>query len=508
MPAIAQSTEILTGPPADATSTLYTRNSYGLYYLSALGMIDNFEYYGMAQDLYQKGNDVFLKNPIGSFLVGETWIKGTKTSTGLEFQLPQPIYQQMNENTGKMETFYVDLFYYNPSTGEYERDDEVGRTYNLDLQPNGQYKFDYWNYFSQSTMFGTTYYTERCLGLVEGSTGDWMLYSELTCRLIPFDSTPVEAPADLTTKTYQFTYDNNGHLVNIGTKGNEIYIQGMLEAQPDRWLKGTVDGNKAKIPSKQYLGIADGQTIFISGAENIGTEYAPEPKGTDYLTLVYDEATDTWSPEELVWLCNSIEFDDTYALFLKSEIRPLPKVLSRTPMAPVIDSWMNYDKILEMGNVKVTISALNVNGDVLDPERLEYALYIDEDLYWMDPADYNYLNEEMAWIPYNYSDFWDILVYPRGLRTVYFYATVDKILEVQTRYKDDEGNYHYSRKGQVVTPGNENMLNGVATVENDINGVATYYDATGRRVNADHKGITFRVTRTNDGKVKTTKEMH
>lgn len=500
--ATAQNTFVT--PPADAKSTLYCRNSLDLMFTN-LGTIDNFEYYGYAQELLEDGDDVYLKNPIACFAgFQEYYIKGKKTATGLEFPLPQEVFT--TDNNGTQYTFMVDMYYYDPSTGDYFIDNMEPRSYDLELQPNGSYKFDYLGYHSVNTMWGTTFYTDRYLGLVEKGSNDWVGYSELTCRLIPFDSADIAVPSDMETKEYQFIYDVNGHKVKIGTTDSEIYIQGLNDTDPTRWIKGSFDGKTALIPSGQYTGIAAGQTIFITGAENIGTDENPIPENTANVELSYDAENDVWTAENLIRLCNSPELDETTGLFLSSIFRPVPATFSPVPAQPefVPGTFMNWSQSMEMGYVRVQLSSLNVDGDVLPTDRLSYAFFIDDELYWLDPADFTQIDEEMAWIPFDYTDYWDIHIFPRGLRLFYFYAQVEDTFAVQMRYQDEEGNYHYSSKYTINADGQHLGVNGVAADADVVS--EQLYDISGRAVSKDHKGMVIRMQKMADGTVKALKQ--
>lgn len=485
---------VITAPPANAKKTTYCRNSIGLQLSILIAEPENFEAYGWACDLYEDGNTVYMANPLCSYPM-DTYTKGTKTDKGISFPMPQPIYHY--EQNGKQETFTVDLYMFDNTQGGYVPDRTPNRTFDLELQESGDYKFDYVGVHTDSSMMGTYYYTDYCLGLTEGSTSDYLGISELTLRLIPFDNTMVQAPADLATEQYQFTYGYSGHYVNIGIKGEDIYIQGMNEYQPENWVKGTIKDNVASFPSMQYLGVADGLTVFFSGAEKNGEDTV----GTDTLVMDYDPKSNTYSPRQLIWLTSTPEKDETFVLYESPEFKPVPEKLDPNICAPIINSVMNYDKTLEFGRIKFHLNGLNKVGDVLPSDRISYAAYIDEEIYTLDPADYTRLSEEMEWIPYSFTDNWDILVYDRGERTLYFYAEAEDVVGIQARYLDDNGELHYS-------PVANYYLEGSAVEKVEDNAVIvseTNYDIMGRPVSNTYQGLSIRVLKMSDGTTRSIK---
>lgn len=506
-PAFAQAADqVITAPPAGATKTLFSRNSVGLQ-MDMFAGFDNFELYGWAQEIYEDGDDVYMANPVCPFLY-DTYIKGKKTALGYSFPMPQPIYYY--DQNGTQEMFLVDMFYLDPTDGEYFRDTTEGRSYDLEKQANGQYKFDYLGFHVQSSSWGSYYFTDRLLGVCESSTGEWLGFSELTCRLIPFDSTLLTPPANLATKQYQFTYGVNGCMVELGFDGDDAYLKGILSEQPETWIKGKKNGNNVTFPSGQYIGIADGLTIFFAGAQIQEGEYGDQTAVvSDSFTMTYDAASDSYASDEAIQLCAGPELDEEYVTFYACEFRPVPENVNPTPSAPQFVDFMNFDNDLEFGRIRFSIVGLNAEGDVLNWDRLSYALFIDDEIYSLDPADYTRLEDEMIWVPADFADNWDILVYPQGVRSVYFYANVEDNIAVQVRYLDDNGVFHYSKKLVVNADGSLGEDDAVKSLfnSNDIVG-RERVDLLGRRSAKDAKGFGIDICRMADGTYRAVKSVN
>lgn len=483
--------DVILTPPAEATSTIYSRNSVGLQ-MDMFSRFENFELYGWAQDVRFDGDDVYLQNPICPFLY-DSWIKGKKTALGLEFPMPQPIYYFDEE--GKEQLFMVDLFYYDPAEGVYERDTEQGRSYVLEDQGNGQYKFDYLGLINDNGIF----YTYRTLSVCEDN-GYWMGFSELSCRLIPFDNTMVTPPAGLQVETMQLNYVTNGYYVNVARDGQDLYVQGLLETNPTAWAKGTFNEAGTEVSfSSQYLGVADGLTIFMTGAK-YGGQTGQQLVPVDSFTLTYDESENSYTGS-MLWFCAGPELDEDYTLYEKLKITPRNPDPDPTPGMVTVQSWFNFDDVLEFGYVKFNLNGLNAEGDVLGWDNLSYALFIDGDIYTLDPADYSRLPEEMEWIPANFTDRWDILAFDRGLRSVYFYAEVQNSLAIQQRYLAEDGTLHYGEKAYAY-----GESDGVDAIGEDLRIVGEEnYDLLGRRTEADAFGPKVRILRLSDGSLKATK---
>ncbi len=114
------------------------------------------------------------------------------------------------------------------------------------------------------------------------------------------DTTPVTAPEGLQTETYhasgmsflemaQVNYD-----VQIGFDGNDVYLQGILRAIPEAWIKGVKNGNEIVFATGQYLGetelfdMYDGSSL---GKFPVWFEYTEDFEGYQDMTLVVNPET-------------------------------------------------------------------------------------------------------------------------------------------------------------------------------------------------------------------------
>ena len=88
------------------------------------------------------------------------------------------------------------------------------------------------------------------------------------------NATPTEAPAGLDTETYIYkglSYVDMGSVtynVQVGFDGNDVYIQGLLRALPQGWIKGVKNGNQITFAMGQCLG--ETEVIDAQTKENLG----------------------------------------------------------------------------------------------------------------------------------------------------------------------------------------------------------------------------------------------
>lgn len=99
----------------------------------------------------------------------------------------------------------------------------------------------------------------------------------------------VTLPDGLTPKQYELGCLVAAHPehVQVAQDGKDLYVQGLCAALPEAWIKGSIEGNTASFPSKQYLGLlqdADGLStdLFFFGTDDqmvvqpLTVEYIPE----------------------------------------------------------------------------------------------------------------------------------------------------------------------------------------------------------------------------------------
>ena len=330
---------------------------------------------------------------------------------------------------------------------------------------------------------------------------------------VPEVLVPVEIPEGLVTEVYSFTgtdyFDSQSagspvtvaKNVNVGFDGDDVYIQGISDALPEAWMKGTLDGNVLTIPAGQYVGNNGSYDFWTVGFIN-GT-------GVSNYTMEYDAETSTLTNK------SADEYFGTTTVkgssrnlsdfFYAITIKKLTEKVA-TPATPSI----NTIAYTYYGNeVDFNVPAIDVDGDGLVTDKLSYKLYYDagdgeakEITFTTDL--YEAISEDMTVIPYGFSDVteehpngWDfyasalylnmdISSWARiGIQSIYagggetktseigWYniiypqtITLPEGAEVATyvfkgEYIADSGNEEFSREAQVAFVGNDVYISGI-----------------------------------------------
>ena len=226
---------------------------------------------------------------------------------------------------------------------------------------------------------------------------------------------PVEIPEGLATEVYSFTatdyFDTQSagspvtvaKNVLVGFDGDDVYIQGISDALPQAWMKGTLDGDVLTIPAGQYVGNNGSYDIWTIGFIN-GT-------GVSDYTMEYDVETSTLtnkSADEFFGTTtvkgSSMNLSDFfYAITIKKLTEK-----AATPATPSVDhmAFSAYGDFIEFN-----LPAIDVDGDGLVTSKFSYKFYYDEGdgeakevTFVADPEIYKYLTEDMTVIPYGFLD--------------------------------------------------------------------------------------------------------
>lgn len=217
---------------------------------------------------------------------------------------------------------------------------------------------------------------------------------------LDYTTTAVEVPENLETAPYSFkgtdTYYNEEATfeVQVGFDGNNVYFQGLSQYVPEAWVMGKLVDGKVTIPN-WYLGVyesffGDYEMVF-SGAE-----------------FTYDAEADVFTSEEgYQTIADGSYAMDEYANVTLTKINEV----AATPADPSVVRF----RLLETSypNVYFNIPVEDVDGNPLLADKLSYVVMIvdadDVEQPLTLAADlYDYLDEDMTEIPYNFTDNYDI----------------------------------------------------------------------------------------------------
>lgn len=303
----------------------------------------------------------------------------------------------------------------------------------------------------------------------------------------------VTPPAGAEQMLYNFqghdTYTNKDKAfeVFVVIDNADIYIKGLSEYLTDGWVKGTIAEGTATFPA-----------AYMGTFEFWGDEYA----------LDFDGATFTVNDDASV-----LTAADGYTTSVEGEIldefinvtltKALPEIA--TPATPTITNFTedNYGHYLEM-----TIPTTDVDGNEIFASLLSYQILVDrggeQSVYEFTTDAYEFLEENMTVVPYNFTDYYDIDV---AGKQVYIYGDdIDQwtAIGVKSIYTVGDKSRE-SRESEIFWyPLNTTAIDAIST-----SNVAetTYYDLQGRKVDANATGLLIKQMRMQDGTTRAVKVM-
>ncbi|MBR2146617.1 MAG: hypothetical protein IJ925_04210 [Muribaculaceae bacterium] len=275
--------------------------------------------------------------------------------------------------------------------------------------------------------------------------------------------------------------------VFVVVDNNDIYIKGLSEYLTDGWVKGTIADDVATFPAA-YMGVfefwGDQYELNFDGAEFTMNDDASVLTAADgYTTSVEGELLD--------------EFINVTLTKVQPEIA--------TPATPTITNFTEDD----YGHyVLMTIPATDVDGNEIFAALLSYQLLIDrngeQSVYEFTTDNYEFLEENMTVVPYNFTDYYDIDV---AGKQVYLYGDIDEwnAIGVKSIYTVGDKSRE-TRESEIfwyqLKPTAIDAVGTTGVVE------TSYYDLQGRRVDARATGLLIKKVEMSDGSKKVTKELY
>ncbi len=309
----------------------------------------------------------------------------------------------------------------------------------------------------------------------------------------------VKAEGDIVTPpagAEQMLYNFQGHdtyvdkdktfEVFVVIDNNDIYVKGLSEYLTDGWVKGTIDDGVATFPS-----------AFMGIFEFWGDAYELNFDGATF--TVNDDASVLTAPDGYTTSVEGEILDEFINVTLTKAVAEIA-----TPATPTITEFTEDD----YGHyVKMTIPAKDVDGNDIFAALLSYQLLVDrngeQSVYEFTTDNYEFIEENMTVIPYNFTDYYDIDV---AGKQVYIYGDIDEwsAIGVKSIYTVGDKSRE-TRESEIfwyqLKP---TAINGIST--NDV--VETsYYDLQGRKVDASATGLLIKQMRMQDGTTRAVKVM-
>ncbi len=303
----------------------------------------------------------------------------------------------------------------------------------------------------------------------------------------------VTPPADAEQMLYNFqghdTYvdKDKAFEVFVVIDNNDVYVKGLSEYLTDGWVKGTIADGVATFPAA-YMGIFE----FWGDAYELNFDGA--------VFTVNDDASVLTAPDGYTTSVEGEVLDEFINVTLTKAVAEIA-----TPATPTITEFTEDD----YGHyVKMTIPAKDVDGNDIFAALLSYQLLIDrngeQSVYEFTTDNYEFIEENMTVVPYNFTDYYDIDV---AGKQVYIYGDdidqwtaigVKSIYTVggKSRETRESEIFWYPLKPTAISEVNTNNV-----VETN------YYDMQGRKVDANATGLLIKQMRMQDGTTRAVKVM-
>ena len=338
--------------------------------------------------------------------------------------------------------------------------------------------------------------------------GDWALTIEpLGEQLITPPSTAVKAQYIVSSKS-----DPSPRIVEAMTDNNDIYIKGLFKAEKlaNVWVKLTKQGDKAVMPTNQYLGITK-KTDFKkydsdkSDYHTFAAAFENETKAAENLEFSIDATGKLTTSKILRTSLGRASNDNiTGEYYIESyeglTLTPYAQKEVGAPATPeyfYFTSTPNYDNTSNEIKLAFYVKNADVNGNILDPEKMYYNVYVNDSTepfkFKKSASQYNYMHEEeMTNIPFNYKDKnnYDFKV-SDNIRILHFYDNSITTAKVVMVYEADGKKYSSEPLVASLPPtGIESANFNKATTEK-------YYTIDGRQIQKLQKGLN--IVKSSDG---------
>ncbi len=488
---------------ANNTPTLITKQPKGTLYKDLYGFARGFyvfygtAYYdltdGVTKDVViDNDNNFYIKDPISNVSFN-TWIKGHKAQGDtIEVQLPQAINKVTDEDTGESAYMYLYKMVLDQQNSTYVPD-KSSQIMKFVWRNDSLIKVD-----------------DDLLGLAL-EDGSWQGYGDDVITMNVMKLKP-EAPQNPNAaENYQMHYDisidKDDRVVKVAIEGNNFYLGNLSKECPSNWAKGHIEGNKVIFDAYSYMGIDStnrAHTFLVpAGYKDIYYEYINQHQDSiffrDKVIFDYDAANKTLTTDSGFVVNRGIDDIKVIAKYFSPTLKPWTETVG-APLDPVFTAFEPYDKKYGYGSFSYQLSKYDSEGHLLNPDKLYYNVYFDDEKITFYPDEYKMIPNDMTDVPYSYIDSWDF--YMNGItRKLYFYCTGLEKVGLQSFYLD--GDKKYASK-LVFFDANATGIHPSATVNSPVKSIS-YTDLSGRKVKRPAKGIYIKTTVYANGTVQSAK---
>ncbi len=489
----------------EGTSKLYSRNSKG--YANASGAIMLKDDRGLAVEIVTaEDGTVWMNNPFSQYNCG-SWLKCTIEGDVLTIPLPQPVAKMYNGADDY--TYYATRMTYDSDKEWFYTTEDQNYTFKIE----GDKITDTTN----GDLLGMCLYALDTTSPVQKYIYSWAGYGDYYLTMTEHTALPLTAPEGIDMDSnWALVRYAEGHYINLGFDDDKnVWIQGMLQSLPYAWTKGTLgEDNVYNFESEQYLGV-DPQTRHITYFAGGSTEKRYDEVNNVYIDVqgVIPSLSMKYFPDSKVMVANSGEnilittntiksgeglayiylYDDPSLVYQDRQ----PGV----PPRPIrVTGYLPYNEQVYYGGVSFDLPIVDIAGMMIDPSKLSYEMWVDDEIFTFYPDEYRSLTRPTTRIGYYYSDGLDFMC--QGVdHILYFFFQDAESIKIRTVYTEG-GEETYSEFVDITK-------SAIKNIEADHGAVVKteYYDLTGARINNPANTICIVRTTYSDGTVKATKQI-
>lgn len=441
------------------------------------------------------GKTVYIQNIISRAATG-AWVRGTIEDGKILVPYGQIVYwwdAPVNPSTGKTEEPYGLKLAEVTMNGAHT---------NYSVKTTGNAVFRIEDEGRRLVLEGSSANIEEKnitgLGLVytDAYDGEWSYYMDYETVLTEAEDKPVTPPEGIVTERYSITHGIYGHFVDVAFVRDDVYIQGISdEYVPTAWIKGSFgEDGKIHFPMQMagsyqvylcyFIGVDITKVDDYYGGQY---EYTLNPEQTEIVFDYDPETRSFWNNDRALVVNTSKDSLDRFQRFPKPMFRPYQE-RAATPAQPEIlqidDRFWAYG--YKLSTVAVSIPCMDAEGNFLDPTKLFYSLYVDDDepylLYQDEYEDLPF--DEVEEVPYLYTN--GKSIYPKSVG-LYIYQNGFERMGIKSIYYGGDERHEtairYTVPNSLIGDGIENVENGKTSNDQSI------YDLSGRRVTKPTKGI-------------------
>lgn len=307
--------------------------------------------------------------------------------------------------------------------------------------------------------------------------------------------TPVKSVAGVT-KHFKYTYTIEGDRVETTASAyrasaDVVWVKGLDPKFPESWIRVERRGGTFVAPSFQSVFYFSSEDPIVFAAIQGANVMTALPVALDEETLALTAATDGFAAANIS--PDNMGGFDVFQSY--TDLRLTPATFrAATPAAP---SFVGYSEPNSSNETEFVFIArpVDTDGNMLLRDKLAFRMYVDGEPYVFTPADYCWIDADMALVPYGFDNynFFSQGGADKERRYVYFsnLPAGVRTLGVEVVYTEDGAEHTSARLTYDIASG-QASLTGIRGVSAAAGGAPVYYDLQGRPVARPASGLYIR----------------